>query len=153
MYAGDREGLVRESDLWMGQRFLNAYEEHKCRAEVRVRERSRTLPVAVFRPSIIVGDSRTGRICSFASLYSPLRHIADGTLRRMPCAANARVDLIPVDYVAEAIARLTTQSRAAGVTYQLCAGPGRRVSMKHPLLADDPDRRMRVGAPASLRTR
>jgi thioester reductase-like protein len=129
--CGDREGLVLEGDLWRGQRFLNAYESSKCRAEFEVRRRSLELPVAVFRPSIIVGDSRDGHICSFGSLYSPLRHIAEGTLRWMPCSADARVDLIPVDYVAEAIARLTAQPRAIGEVYQLCAGPGRRVTVEH----------------------
>jgi thioester reductase-like protein len=129
--CGDREGLVLESDLWRDQSFLNSYEETKCRSEFEVRRRSLDLPVAVFRPSIIVGDSRDGRIASFGSLYSPLRHIAEGTLRRMPCSAEARVDLIPVDYVAEAIARLTARKCAVGEVYQLCAGPGRRVTMKH----------------------
>jgi len=128
--CGDREGLVLESDLWKGQLFLNAYEESKCRAEMLLRERSREMPVAVFRPSVIVGDSRTGHISSFSSLYSPLRRIADGLLRRMPCAEGASLDLIPVDHVAEAIARLTALDCAIGETYQLCAGPGRSVSMK-----------------------
>jgi thioester reductase-like protein len=130
LVCGDREGLVHEWELARGQRFLNSYEESKYRAEFEVRRRSLEIPVAVFRPSIIVGDSRTGRVSSFASLYSPLRHIADGTLRRMPFAANARLDLIPVDRVAESIARLTARSCAAGEVYHLCAGPGRRISME-----------------------
>lgn len=127
--CGDREGLVHEWELWRGQRFLNAYEASKCRAEFEVRRRSLELPITVFRPSVIVGDSRTGRVSSFASLYSPLRQIAQGTLRRIPCSADARLDLIPVDRVAEAIARLTTEPRSIGEVYQLCAGSERRVSM------------------------
>jgi thioester reductase-like protein len=133
--CGDRQGLVRESDLWMGQRFLNAYEESKCHAEMRVRARSVEMPIVVFRPSVIVGDSRTGRISSFASLYGPLRHIAEGTIRRLPFSERASLDLIPVDIVADAIARLTARSGAAGETYHLCAGPERRVSMKRLLEA------------------
>ena len=127
--CGDREGLVREPELWRGQGFLNPYEESKCRAEFEVRRRSLEIPVAVFRPSIVVGHSRTGRVSSFASLYSPLRRIADGAIRRIPAAADASLDLIPVDRVAAAIARLTTSSRAIGEVYHLCAGPGGRVSM------------------------
>ena len=114
---------------WRDQGFLNPYEESKCRAEFEVRRRSLELPVTVFRPSIVVGHSRTGRVSSFNSLYSPLRRIADGAIRRIPAAADACLDLIPVDRVAAAIARLTKSSRAIGEVYHLCAGPGRRVSM------------------------
>lgn len=128
--CGDRVGLIRESDLWQGQAFLNAYEESKCQAEIRVHGRARELPIVVFRPSIIVGNSANGRISSFASIYSPLRRVADGSLRQLPCREDASLDLVPVDHVAEAIARLTASDRAVGSTYHLCAGPGRRTPVK-----------------------
>jgi long-chain acyl-CoA synthetase len=124
--CGDREGLIRESDLVCGQSFLNSYEESKYRAEIEARSRAADLPIAVFRPSIIVGHSTSGCISSFASIYSPLRRVAEGSLRVLPCSANASLDLVPVDRVADAIARLAASGEADGRTYHLCAGSGRR---------------------------
>src|SRR6202000_3048246 len=50
-----------ERDLEKGQAFNNFYEETKHRAEILVRDRMRDgLPATIYRPSIVVGDSRTG---------------------------------------------------------------------------------------------
>ena len=57
----------------MGQDFRNPYEQSKFEAELLVRERSRSLPIQVVRPSIVVGDSRTGLTPAFNVLYWPLR--------------------------------------------------------------------------------
>jgi hypothetical protein len=64
--AGDRRGLCREDEIDLGQGHRNEYERSKRVAELAVdRERKKGLPVAVHRPSIIVGDSRTGKASSF----------------------------------------------------------------------------------------
>jgi predicted RND superfamily exporter protein len=73
--AGRRQGRVRESEIDVGQRFNNPYESSKCRAELFVRDWSlRTgLAAFIFRPSIVVGDSREGRIVNFDGLYNFMR--------------------------------------------------------------------------------
>src|SRR5205823_10114808 len=55
--SGTATGVFRERDLDVGQRFKNHYEETKFLAEVEVTRSG--LPVTVYRPSIVVGDSRT----------------------------------------------------------------------------------------------
>ena len=58
--AGKRVGLIREDDDRLPE-FNNSYEESKRTAEGLVREHCSAygLPFRIFRPSIIIGDSRT----------------------------------------------------------------------------------------------
>lgn len=121
--AGDRVGRVFEHECDVGQGFRNTYEQSKCQAETKVREaQAAGLPVAIHRPSIVVGDSRTGRTESFNVLYWPLKLYARGWWRTMPGRMDALVDLVPVDYVAEAIAKLSDDERTVGGCFHLAAG-------------------------------
>lgn len=117
--AGTHHGLFAESDLDVGQGFRNAYERSKFEAEVLVRRRSGSLPVQVLRPSIVVGDSRTGWTPAFNVIYQPLRAFARGSYRAIPADTRAPVDVVPVDYVADAIVALAGRP---GATYHLTAG-------------------------------
>lgn len=125
--AGDRIGTIREEDLLCGQRFLNSYEQSKCEAEELVRLRAGLFPVAIFRPSIIVGDSADGHTCNFTTLYHPLKLIAKGILREIPGDARTRLDIVPVDYVAERVVRLTREPARGSATYHLTAGGERSI--------------------------
>jgi thioester reductase-like protein len=75
--AGDRTGRIREDQGYLGQRFLNTYEQSKCEAETLLLDGAPRLPVTIARPSIIVGNSGDGRTCNFGTLYHPLRLIAE----------------------------------------------------------------------------
>ena len=121
--AGEREGLVRESELDVGQRYRNTYEQTKAEAEALVRSRLGSLPVVILRPSIIVGDSRTGVTSSFKMLYWPLKIYARGLWRTVPGFPDAVLDVVPVDFVAKAVAHLAFDDSATGCTVHLCAGP------------------------------
>jgi thioester reductase-like protein len=99
--AGAHRGVFGEDDLDVGQAFRNPYEQSKFEAERVVRERYAHLPVQVLRPSIVVGDSRTGRTSSFNVLYPPLRAFARGSIPALPARRGAPVDVVPVDYVAD----------------------------------------------------
>ncbi len=123
--AGLRRGLVREDELDAGQRFRNAYEQSKFESESLVRSAADRLPVVIARPSIIVGDSRTGITTSFNTLYWPLRAYAEGRWRLVPGRADTVIDIVPVEFVAEAIARLALDDACAGRCFHLCAGPAR----------------------------
>jgi thioester reductase-like protein len=57
----------------------------------------------VLRPSIVVGDRRTGRTSSFNVLYGPLKAFARGKLPAIPGRRSSPVDIVPVDYVADAV--------------------------------------------------
>jgi long-chain acyl-CoA synthetase len=120
--AGDRSGLVREDELDVGQTFRNTYEKTKCEAEKLVRSRMGVIPTVIARPSIIVGDSRTGATTSFKTLYWPLKIYAKYHWRTIPGYPDAVIDLVPVDYVADAAVALSFDRRALGGCFHLCAG-------------------------------
>lgn len=121
--AGARTGLVLEDELNVGQRYRNTYEQTKAEAEALVRERFKSLPGVILRPSIIVGDSQTGATSSFKMMYWPIKIYARGLWRTVPGYPDAVLDIVPVDYVAAAVARLAFDPAAMGSLVHLCAGP------------------------------
>lgn len=121
--AGQRTGLIREDELDSGQGFRNTYEQTKCQAEALVRSRQASLPIVILRPSIIVGDSRTGVTTSFKMMYWPLKIYARRLWRTVPGNPGAVLDIVPVDYVSSATVRLAFDPAALGSTVHLCAGP------------------------------
>jgi nucleoside-diphosphate-sugar epimerase len=121
--AGDRNGTAYEDELETGQRFRNTYEHTKCEAERLVRDRMNELPIVITRPSVIVGDSRTGITTSFKALYWPLKVYAKGWWRTVPGYPDAVIDIVPVDFVSEAVAHLAFDPKALGKCAHVCAGP------------------------------
>ena len=121
--AGERTGLVREEELVVGQRYRNSYEQSKAEAEALVRSRLESMPGVILRPSIIVGDSRTGATSSFKMMYWPLKIYARRLWRTVPGFPDAVLDIVPVDFVAASVARLAFDEAALGSTVHLCAGP------------------------------
>jgi thioester reductase-like protein len=127
--AGERTGLVRESELVVtgadgaGQSYRNTYEQTKAEAEALVRSRLVSMPGVILRPSIIVGDSRTGATSSFKMMYWPLKIYARRLWRTVPGFPDAVLDIVPVDFVASAVALLAFDETAQGSTVHLCAGP------------------------------
>jgi len=117
--AGRREGLFRERQLDAGQSFRNSYEQTKAEAE-EVVALTRELAPAIARPSIVVGESATGWTPAFNVLYGPLRAFARGLVDSVPALPHARVDVVPVDFVADALLHLLGR-REAGV-FNLVAG-------------------------------
>jgi long-chain acyl-CoA synthetase len=121
--AGERTGLILESELALGQPYRNTYEQTKAEAEALVRSRLATLPIVILRPSIIVGDSRTGATSSFKMMYWPLKIYARRLWRTVPGFPDAVLDIVPVDYVSHAVTHLAFSPAAIGETVHLCAGP------------------------------
>jgi long-chain acyl-CoA synthetase len=104
--AGERDGCVSEDDGDLGQSFRNTYERTKLEAEEAVRASS--VPAAILRPSVIVGDSVTGWTPAFNVIYFPLQAFARGLFPNVPGDADARLDIVPVDTVADALLELLT---------------------------------------------
>jgi thioester reductase-like protein len=117
--AGSHRGRFSEHDLDVGQDFRNPYEQTKFEGEQLVRSRGESVPVQVLRPSIIVGDSRTGWTPSFNVLYWPLRAFTRGAYPAIPAKRSAPVDVVPIDYVAASTLALAGRP---GTTYHLTAG-------------------------------
>ncbi len=127
--AGSRTGVVREDELDAGQPFRNTYERSKCEAEAMVRGRARELPVVIVRPSIVVGHSRTGVTTSFHTMYWPLRAYVQKRWRIVPGRPETPIDMVPVDFVADAAVDLAWNEQAVGRSLHLCAGPQRSATI------------------------
>jgi thioester reductase-like protein len=119
--AGTHAGRFAESDLDVGQGFHNAYEQSKFEAEQLVRSHD-GLPFTIMRPSIVVGDRRSGWTAAFNVLYWPLRAFARGLFEVVPAVESAPVDVVSIDYVADAIHELCEADGCVGETYHLTAG-------------------------------
>jgi nucleoside-diphosphate-sugar epimerase len=115
--AGTHSGVFTEDML--GTDFRNTYEQTKCEAERLVGEVS-GMEVAIARPSIVMGESDTGWTPAFNVLYWPLRAFARGLFAQVPAKPDGRVDVVPVDYVADGIFKLI-DSDATG-TFNLVSG-------------------------------
>lgn len=120
-YVSGRAGPVfRETDLDVGQSFKNHYEETKFLAEVAVAQSG--LAATTYRPAIVVGDSRTGETGKFDGPYFILN-----AMRRLPSpgvfmkigSGRQPANLVPVDFVVEALARLGSAGSSRGKTYHL----------------------------------
>lgn len=122
--SGRYAGIFREQDLAKGQKFNNYYEETKFLAELEVQKRMVAgLPTTIYRPAIVVGDSRTGATQKYDGPYYVMRW-----LLRQPLVAvlpvvgdpdTVRVNLVPSDFVVDAIAELSGQAKSLGKVYQL----------------------------------
>ncbi len=120
--AGDRTGHVLESELDLGQDHHNHYESTKFWAEVEVQRRWEEIPTAIFRPSVVIGDSRTGATRKYDGPYFVFQ-----LLYRLPQwlpvpnvgQGHARVNLVPIDFVARGLAELGHRPGTEGQVYQL----------------------------------
>jgi thioester reductase-like protein len=119
-YVGGRHpGTFGEDDLDLGQEFRNSYEQSKFEAELAVM--ASDLPLVVARPSIVVGDRRSGWTPAFNVIYMPLQAFARGMLDEVPANPDGVVDIVPVDYVADALVHLLGDPELTGAV-NLVAG-------------------------------
>jgi len=120
--AGLRRGVIRESELQHEAGFRNHYEETKYLAELEVEALKSELPVTIHRPSVVCGDSKTGETAKYDGVYYLIQY-----LRLWPAALtmvnignrNVSLNLVPIDFVIEAMAALAADEGAVGVTVQL----------------------------------
>lgn len=120
--AGDHHGEFTEDDFDVGQGLHSAYHRTKFEAERLVREDA-DAPWRVYRPAVIVGDSRTGEISKVDGPYYFLPAIARAAT--LPSATPlvapdlGSTNLVPVDYVAEAMDHLIHTVDDTGRTFHL----------------------------------
>ncbi len=122
--SGRHAGIFREEDLAKGQTFNNFYEETKYLAEVDVRERmAQGLPATIYRPSVVVGDSRTGETQKYDGPYYVMRWLLkQPVIALLPTVgetSRTRLNVVPRDFVVNAIAYLSEAPVAVGKAYHL----------------------------------
>ncbi len=119
--CGNRDGAIGEDDPLPSDGFANGYEASKAEAEALVAASG--LRHAIARPSIVVGDSETGAIRSFDTIYAAFRLIAEGRVRHMPARGDATLDFVPIDHVARGLVALAERiDAAAGGRFHLVSG-------------------------------
>jgi nucleoside-diphosphate-sugar epimerase len=120
--AGRREGKILETELEHKAGFRNFYEETKYLAEIEVEQLKSHLPVTIFRPSVVVGDSNTGETAKYDGIYYLINYLrkAPGLLRVLNVGnKDVKLNLVPVDFVVAAIAALSRDKNAVGKTIAL----------------------------------
>jgi len=120
--AGKREGEILETDLSDDAGFRNYYEETKYLAEAEVEKLKGKYPVTIFRPSVVVGDSKTGETAKYDGIYYLIKYLRKAPmLLRILNVGNSqvRLNLVPVDFVVEAIVALAHDKKANGKTIAL----------------------------------
>jgi|GEM_PF-234736 len=102
--------------------FRNTYERTKARAERFLRTQL-DVPVTIYRPSIVAGDSRTGRTTNWNVLYAPMRSITSGRLPMLCRGGAGIVDAVAIDVVADAMMALADTATSRIESHHLTAGP------------------------------
>ena len=93
-----------ESMLDIGQGFNNTYEQTKYEAELLCKEYSmRGINITIIRPSMIIGDSKSGKTKEFHLFYEPLHFFSKNIYDVFPAGMECNINLINVDTVCEAI--------------------------------------------------
>ena len=152
--VGERCSPCPEEPVGMGG-FANIYEETKARAEAEVAARcgESGLPFTILRPSIVYGDSRSGRSNSFTALYHHVKALhlireiylsdirnhggeksracgisldAEGILHlplKIFLPRRGCVNLIPVDYFVSAALNVMEHARPGGIYHLTSDAP------------------------------
>lgn len=127
---GDRNGVLYETDMDAGQGFNSPYEKSKFEAEKIVEEyREKGLNVLIVRPSMVIGDSRTGFTNHFNIFYFQLRLLSQGVLDVIPLSEDAAYNLVPVDYAAKAICLISCDENIQNRNFHIVNS--HEVNVKH----------------------
>lgn len=127
---GRTPGRMPERALPEVQQFHNTYEAAKAQAERVVWEEGVGLPITVHRPSMVVGERDSGRVLHFQVFYHLCEFLSGArTFGIMPALGQTRLDTVPVDWVADAIAWSSHTDAMAGRILHLCSGPERAIAL------------------------
>src|SRR5580693_6362031 len=122
--AGDFAGEYAEDDFDVGQQLPTPYHQTKFEAELLVRS-TPGLRYRIYRPAVVVGDSRTGEMDKvdgpyyFFGVLSKLAALPSLTPILLP--DTGRTNIVPVDYVVDALVALMHAEGRDGQTFHLTA--------------------------------
>ncbi len=129
--GGRWHGPLPERWITEPREFHNTYEASKAEAEDLVRrEVDAGFPATIHRPSMVVGDSRSGAVIHFQIFYFICEFLSGmRTFGLYPRLGDATLDIVPNDYVAMAIVAASREPSTAGTIFHLCSGPSRAVRL------------------------
>ena len=152
--AGRREGVILESELRHDAGYRNFYEESKYLAELEVEAAKSELPITIHRPAVVCGDSHTGETTKYDGVYYLILY-----LLRWPSGLSlinignreVSLNLVPVDFVVNAMAALAFDEKAVGKTLQLAdPAPLTTADLFNAIAKSIDDRHSRITAPAPV---
>ena len=149
--AGKRVGVIRETELRHDAGYRNFYEESKYLAELEVDAVKDVLPVTIHRPAVVCGDSRTGETMKYDGVYYLILYLLRWPALSGINIGNYRVspNLVPVDFVVDAMAALAFDENAIGKTVQLAdPAPLTTNELFNTIARSANSKRSRVTAPA-----
>jgi thioester reductase-like protein len=145
--SGRYAGVFRESDLVKGQVFNNFYEETKYLAELLVEEaRAAGLPTTTYRPAVVGGDAATGATQKYDGPYVIIRWLlkqpSTAVLPVIGDPTGYRFNVVPRDWVIDAIDHLAAREDTLGGTYALADPEPPTVDEMIRLLGEATERRI-----------
>lgn len=123
--GGCLPGVLQEKWITTPRKYHNTYEQSKAEAEDYLKEQMELhqLPVTVHRPSMVVGDSLSGKIIHFQVFYHICEFLSGRrSLGLLPTFGDMRLDTVPVNYVAEVLHWSSLQSNSTGKILHICSG-------------------------------
>jgi len=150
--AGKREGVILETELKHDAGYRNFYEESKYLAELEVESAKPDLPITIHRPAVVCGDSQTGETGKYDGVYYLIHY-----LLKWPSVLSlinignhvVSLNLVPVDFVVDAMAALAFEERAIGKTLQLAdPAPLTTNQLFNAIAKSIDDHQSRITAPA-----
>jgi len=121
--AGHRSNEVVHEDVavqWDRSDY-DPYARTKKFCEHMIRELLPDVPRTIFRPSIVLGDSRHAETTQFDMVRA---FVFLAGLPVLPFRPTDQLDIVPVDYVAEAIVMLHQKTQPQHEIYHLSSGTG-----------------------------
>jgi thioester reductase-like protein len=119
--AGKRHNEIVHEDraIEWDRSDYDPYARTKKFCEHMVRELLPDVPLTIFRPSIVLGDSRYADTTQFDMVRS---FVFLAGLPALPLRPKDRIDIVNVDFVADAIATLHMKANPEHQVYQLSSG-------------------------------
>jgi thioester reductase-like protein len=119
--AGHRshEVVTEDASIDWGRSDYDPYARTKKFTEHMVRELLPDVQRTVFRPSIVLGDSRRPETTQFDMVRA---FVFLASLPVLPFRPTDKIDIVPVDYVAESVVALHQKPKPAHEIYHLSSG-------------------------------
>ncbi|CAB4346377.1 unannotated protein [freshwater metagenome] len=123
--AGSYEGVFTEQMFDEGQPLPSPYHRTKFESEKLVREFS-AVPWRIYRPAVVIGDSRTGKIDKVDGPYyffSAIRRARKVLPSWLPLIGPeiGETNIVPVDFVADAIVEIAHKDGLDGSAFHLAS--------------------------------
>lgn len=116
--CGNHRGEFSENDLDVGQKFDTTYEQTKFEAEKMVENyRIKGLWVDIFRPVIVIGESKTGKTVSFQQSFYQLIHIWNSEIFNYFPGNNFFINTVFVDELSKSIYSISSKTTIRNKNY------------------------------------